>query len=330
MMSEKRILICAVVVTYNRYALLKECLDALLVQTYPVDVLVIDNASDDATDKKIESDGYLEYSQLQYVRLEENRGGAGGFDAGMQLAYKQNYKYVWLMDDDAEPVLNTLEILVNAIDKYPNYAAYAPMVQIGTREKHVLSTYGHRGVFDYKNTLPAFQQKADPSIFTQEFAEIDMASFVGILVAKSSIDVIGFPRAEFFIHHDDTEYSLRLAALGKILLCNRGVIYHKEKRQEEKVEKYFLHLRAKRIRFDMLWLKYFGLRNSIHVAIQYSDTKKVYLDIGLLYLEMVKNIFFFDDHKMKRFFFVTHSVLDGIRGNFDNKKPRKILEGEWL
>jgi len=317
--------VCTIVVTYNRYKLLTECLDALLAQSFSTDVLVIDNASNDGTSKRIEEDGYLVHPKISYRRLKENLGGTGGFYEGMKQAYENSYDYVWLMDDDAEPAYNALEILMDAIKKYPNYAAYAPTTYIGTKEEHTLSTFGHRGMFDYINTLPAFQQKPDCEIYQKKYAQIDMASFVGILVPKSSIDLIGLPRQEFFIHHDDTEYSLRLATLGKILLCNEGAIYHKEKRQEEKIARKFLWLHANRIRFEMLWLKYYGLRNSIYIALKYARTKKVYWDVACVYFELIKNILLYDDHKIKRIKFATHSVFDGIRGKFDNSKAKKIL-----
>lgn len=43
--------VTAVVVTYNRKTLLKECIESLLAQTYKnLDILVIDNASTDGTE----------------------------------------------------------------------------------------------------------------------------------------------------------------------------------------------------------------------------------------------------------------------------------------
>lgn len=317
--------ICTVVVTYNRYELLKECLDALLNQTHPTDILIIDNNSTDGTNTRIHEDDYLAYPTLTYKRLEQNIGGAGGFYEGMKQAHMQNYDFVWLMDDDAEPAIDALKILIDSIKTHPNFAAYAPATYIGTRDDNTLSTYGHRGMFDYVNTLPTFQQKLNPSIYAMPFAQIDMASFVGVLIPKGSIDAIGLPRKDFFIHHDDTEYSLRLATLGKILLCNDGKIYHKEKRQEEKVLRQFLGSSKNRIRFEMLWLKYFGLRNSIYTALKYARTKKVYWDIFLLYSTLIKDILLYDDQKIKRLRFASNSVMDGIRGNFDNTKAKKIL-----
>ena len=61
--------ICTVVVTYNRYELLKECLDSLLNQTYKTYILVVNNASTDDTDSKIKEDGYLNNENLIYKKL---------------------------------------------------------------------------------------------------------------------------------------------------------------------------------------------------------------------------------------------------------------------
>ena len=47
--------VCAVVVTYNRVELLRECLTALESQTRPVDrILVVDNKSTDGTPEIVE------------------------------------------------------------------------------------------------------------------------------------------------------------------------------------------------------------------------------------------------------------------------------------
>ena len=322
-----KIKICTAVVTFNRYELLRECLDALLNQTMENTILLVDNASTDGTAKKIIEDGYLEHTNVIYKRLDHNTGGAGGFHFGVKYALENGYDYVWLMDDDAEPGLNALELLINNINDQ-KYSAYAPKTLIGTKNSHTLSTFGHRGVFDYENCLPAFQKAINIKEYEKDKCEIEMASFVGILIPISSIKKIGLPEERFFIHHDDTEYSLRLATIGKILMINDSVIYHKEKRQEEKIERQFLWFRKNRIKFERLWLKYFGLRNSIYIAIKYGKGLKRYCLILKLYFELIKDIIFYDDRKWLRLVFATNSFFDGVRGHFDNEKPTKILRGK--
>lgn len=317
--------ICTVVVTFNRYELLKECLDSLLNQTYKCDILVVDNASTDGTQTKIKEDKYLENDNLIYKRLEENSGGAGGFHFGVKYALENEYDYVWLMDDDAEPELHCLKSLVENLND-SKYSAYASKVMIGTKEDSVLSTFGHRGVFDYENCLPAFQKPIELQEYEKESCEIDMASFVGILIPIENVKKIGLPEKRFFIHHDDTEYSLRLSELGKILMVNSVNIYHKEKRQEEKIEREFLGFKKNRIKFEKLWLKYFGLRNSVFIALKYGKGRKRYFLAFKLYLQLIKDIILFDNKKWIRFLFATNSFFDGVRGIFDNNKPTKILK----
>ena len=319
--------ICTVVVTYNRYELLKECLDSLINQTILNTILIVDNASTDGTQNRIEEDGYLSNSQIIYKKLTINSGGAGGFHFGVKYALENNYDYVWLMDDDAEPELNALELLINNLDD-SKYSAYAPKTLIGTKDNHALSTFGHRGIFDYENCLPAFQKALNIKEYEKDKCEIEMASFVGILIPITSIKKIGLPEERFFIHHDDTEYSLRLISLGKILMVNKSIIYHKEKRQEEKIERQFLWFKKNRIKYERLWLKYFGLRNSVYIAFKYGKGYKKYFLAFKLYLDLISDILLYDDKKYIRLIFATNSFFDGLRGHFDNEKPTKILKGK--
>ena len=101
--------VCAVIVTYNRKALLKECLEAVLAQTRPPDhVLVVDNASTDGTAEMLRE----EFPQVEVLRLPENQGGAGGFHEGMKRAYEEGFDWLWLMDDDTIPRPEALEALL--------------------------------------------------------------------------------------------------------------------------------------------------------------------------------------------------------------------------
>ena len=65
--------IAAVVVTYNRKDLLKECLDALLNQTRPLDsIILIDNASTDGTPEFLKEKGYLDNPKIHVGVLNNN------------------------------------------------------------------------------------------------------------------------------------------------------------------------------------------------------------------------------------------------------------------
>ena len=90
--------VTAIVVTYNRLPLLKQCLAALRAQTVQgFTVLLVDNASTDGTADYIKT---LAMPGLVCRNPGENLGGAGGFAYGIRAAVELGCEAVWIMDDD--------------------------------------------------------------------------------------------------------------------------------------------------------------------------------------------------------------------------------------
>jgi len=271
--------VCAVVVTYNRKNLLLECLEALLKQTRPVDAIyIIDNFSNDGTPELLKENGYITESppenisepwgkefkiknltdekpvKIHYVRINENTGGAGGFYEGVKRGYEKGYDWLWLMDDDAEPNLNALEILLENSDN--NIAALCPII-LGKDNNY---QFYHHKIFQKINL------KEKPVIDTiknlNSLTEIDANAFVGPLINSNFIKRIGFPMKNLFILGDDTEYTYRLHTAGKLLLCKNAVINHKDdhfvKYNEKILQKQFYYIRNK-----IIFIKKFSKYNFI-------------------------------------------------------------------
>jgi GT2 family glycosyltransferase len=319
-MENKKEKIAAVVVTYNRKQLLKECLDALLSQTRPLDsIILIDNASTDGTPEFLKESGYLDNSKIDYVRLPENTGGAGGFYEGVKRGHEKGYDWLWLMDDDSEPKKNALEIL-SFYFNLKNVSALS-CFQL---DKEMRIDYPHRGYFNFKNVFSGIVKSFDETEINKDFVEIDHSSFVGLLIKRSSISKIGYPKKEFFIHYDDVEYCIRLRKEGKIFLIPKSIIINKEANRGE--EKSFLGKVSYRKNFEKFWLTYYGIRNLTWLGKQYSENKL------LFYFQMIKSmvrpivgIILFDDHKLKRIKLILNAYIAGLKGDFDNNKPKKIL-----
>lgn len=106
--------VAAVVVTRNRRTLLQQCLHALLRQSIPADIWIIDNASTDGTEEAVSA---LANSRVIYRNTGENLGGAGGFSFGIRAAATQPYELLWLMDDDTIPEPSALEYLLYAHER---------------------------------------------------------------------------------------------------------------------------------------------------------------------------------------------------------------------
>ena len=113
--------VAAVIVTYNRLELLKECLEAVLSQEKQCDILVINNCSTDGTEEYLDT---LSYTNLFIKKTTENIGGAGGFSVGIDEAIRRGYDFAWLMDDDTIPEKTALLSLVEKATKLNNQFSF--------------------------------------------------------------------------------------------------------------------------------------------------------------------------------------------------------------
>jgi len=99
--------IAGVVVTYNRKDALKKLVESVLNSTMPIDLIVVDNASN----YDIESELKV-YPTVQLLKMNANLGPAGGAEAGQRFAYEKGYDFIWMLDDDAIVAPNALEELL--------------------------------------------------------------------------------------------------------------------------------------------------------------------------------------------------------------------------
>ncbi len=221
MPADRRARVCAAVVTYNRAELLVECLDALLSQTHPVaGVVVVDNASSDGTPQLLRERELLDDERVTYERLDDNLGAAGGFARAIDRARRSGCDWVWVMDDDAEPLPDALASLLAAPAAADLRTAALAQAVVSVDGSVQLGARGHfRG---RPRPLDAAAYRPGAS------AELDFATLVGMLVRGDVARATDPPRAEFFIWGDDYEWCLRLRRHGALRLVPESRIVHKD------------------------------------------------------------------------------------------------------
>lgn len=200
--------VCAVVVTFNRLNLLKECIAGLQKQVFSCDIFVVNNCSEDGTES------YLKENGIDHISTEENVGGAGGFSLGVRKAVEKGYQFVWLMDDDCIPQKNSLEQLMNA--------GRATDYKYGFLSSRVVWTDGSDHAM---NKINKKERYADGLYL------ISQATFVSILFPADIIRKVGLPIKDFFIWGDDIEYTRRIAIRNRIpsFYVENSVVVHKTK-----------------------------------------------------------------------------------------------------
>ena len=206
--------VMAVIVTYNRKELLKECLNALLNQNYKnCEILVVINGSTDGTEEYVAKE--LSNKKVHHINTGKNLGGAGGFNAGIKEAYRLGCDYIWIMDDDSIVHKDSLDELLNADAKLNgNYGFLSSKVLWTDNSLCVMNKQKRTFSKWFKN-------------FDSDLEEIAMASFVSLFIKSSVVKELGLPIKDFFIWTDDWEYTRRISRKYKCYYVGKSVVTHK-------------------------------------------------------------------------------------------------------
>lgn len=119
-----------VITTFNRLDLLKRAVASALAQTYPCQVVIVDNASTDGTQAYVESLG----QRVTYVRNVTNLNHAGAVNAGTTVAKGD---WIKLLDDDDYLASHCIATMAKAIAQHPQAAicsCQAAQVKLDGRE----------------------------------------------------------------------------------------------------------------------------------------------------------------------------------------------------
>lgn len=297
--------IAAVVVTYNRLELLKKCIESIRNQTRSLDeIIVVNNSS---------SDGSLEWLIQQNdltVITQENSGSAGGQHTGIKTAYEKGYDWIWCMDDDCFPEFSSLEILVKLSDL--KYSGVCPIV----RSKNGNIQHLHRGNFE-KKVSKFFTLQNPVTNQTKENLKIkiDFASFVGLMINARAITLVGLPKKELVIFHDDVEYCLRLIKYGIILLDTSTSIFHHADNKSCYIKRKFFKRNTLRLHISNCWIDYFYYRNLFWLILSKNDLAKR-RTILLIITTLLIRVIIYDDYKILRIKFLIKSCYDALTNNF--------------
>jgi rhamnopyranosyl-N-acetylglucosaminyl-diphospho-decaprenol beta-1,3/1,4-galactofuranosyltransferase len=301
----------AVVVTFNRKELLSECLDALLRQSQQLNaIFIVNNASSDGTKFYLQEHGYLDNPVIRYIELTHNMGGAGGFHVGMDAAHKAGFDWVWVMDDDTEPLLDALE-------KMETWKRYPRVVAIANRK---IDRQGNQ-------TSDGLRLFSKSKTGCKPYTMVRFSSFVGLLIRSTAMEAIGLPKSEFFIHNDDTEYCVRLRSIGDIAFAFDSAVAHKEIAREKSGKKVFSHIFYQED-IERFSFNYFGHRNYTWIQQTYVTNLLVrYMRIVRRFALFTLAILAFDrDYRWLRIKILAKANIDGIRGHFDNGFPQRLRE----
>ncbi|MEE2521463.1 glycosyltransferase [Pseudarthrobacter sp. J75] len=186
-------------VTFDRPAELSTLLDAINAQTAPVETIcLVDSGTTPARDVA------AQHPNVDYVRSEANLGGAGGFSLAALKAVASGARWIWMMDDDAEPAdpecLATLLREAEARD----LEAVLPLVVAP----------GHPDRLSFFFRLDGKVTHSRAAVESLGFLPNDGHFFNGALIRSDVFFKVGLPDMRLFIRGDEVDFTLRLRQAG--------------------------------------------------------------------------------------------------------------------
>jgi len=297
--------IAAIVVTYNRKSLLRECLTSLLKQTHALDeIIVVDNASTDGTDQMLAA----EIFDVTVLSLPSNLGGTGGFAKGMQFAQAQGHQWMWLMDDDLLPSHDALAYLMQVLGKVNN----PQKTFIGGLAQD------ESGNLVWNLKVGDQWKKQSSDFFDDdclEGIEVDFLPFLGLLIPVQSIVELGLPRTDYFVYLDDVEYCYRAKKNGYAIVCApQSTLYHPLPQRDR------IHLFHKTLSVEHLpvWKSYYEVRNRVLLGLEYEGKRFWVHLLPVILLRIVVSLIRYGQ-RVVRFRMQVLGLWDGFRANTNRR-----------
>ena len=210
--------VSVIIPNWNGAAHLPACLNALRAQTFrDFEAIVVDNASTDDSVEVMARD----YTEVQVIPLDRNRGFTGACNAGLRTARGE---YLILLNNDTEAAPDWLAEAVAAFERHPEAGMVASKMLLFDR-RNVLHTAGdifktdgtpgNRGVWDEDRG---------------QFAEGPVFSANGGSAAyrRAMLDQVGLLDEDFFFSCEDMDLAWRAQLVGwRAVYAPRAVVYHK-------------------------------------------------------------------------------------------------------
>ena len=283
----------AVVVTYNRLALLTECITALRNQTSPLDaILVINNGSTDDTQQWLAQ-------QPDIINIYQNNlGSSGGFSTGIQWAYKNGYAWIWCMDDDGYPKEDALYNLLEADDGSLRLLNCA-VIDKEDKKSFVWKTQKYKNLDEVDCKL--IEGIGHP--------------FNGTLLHRRIVERVGVPKPNYFLWGDETEYYYRIVKQNEIPVCTVSDSIHYHPSTAFSVKKDWDYLNG--------WKMYYYVRNRFYIHQAKFSNKAIALLHYCCFIVAFSGIIMLyqKTDKLKKLSFMIWPVSDAFSKNFAVTPP---------
>lgn len=258
--------ILTIVVTYNAMKWLDRCLGSLSESEVPTDVIVIDNGSVDGTCEYIAGN----YPDVLLTRSEENLGFGKANNVGFRYALEHQYRYVYLMNQDAWVYKDTLSVLTSAMDSDSSIGILSPMQMTASGDRPDMR-------FEKKCPAEALEDISGP-VASGKVYETKFVMAAHWMISRKCLQKVGGFSPAFPHYGEDDNFIHRARLKGYRICVHSGAkaVHDREMRPQSKEASMRLKCVASVVKvsnpLNCLWLRLlFQPIELISISLRYSS-----------------------------------------------------------
>jgi GT2 family glycosyltransferase len=210
-----------VIVAWNQVEKTLDCLATVAaLDNPPGRVLLVDNGSAPPLASAVAS----RFPAVELLRLPDNRGFAGGYNAGIRAALDGGAATVLLLNNDTLLAADALDHLI---------AELATADAIGLVTAKITYAADPRRIWTVGANLNVFLDLKDGGqgqLDTGQWAaprDVDFAPFCAILIRRAVFESVGLLDEAFFLYYEDMDYCRRARRAGwRVRLCPAAHVRH--------------------------------------------------------------------------------------------------------
>jgi GT2 family glycosyltransferase len=244
--------ILAIITTYNRPEICGRLLDSLdLVTSNEFDVFLIENKSEKDYSKIVSKEHRF---KITHKKMEDNYGLPITYNIAIRHAIKNDYDYIWILDDDTVVDKDVLKYMVEELQTNTDVAVTGSAIYNIDKRTKLL----HAGAFFNFNLFAPKNNKVTEKVSDVDYVA-DCSSLARVsMIKKNNI----FYDESYFLHIEDIDFPLLFKEKGYRVTVNpRSKIYHLD---------WFVNY------LDKSYLLYYDTRNMLYLLMKFrpSEFKK--------------------------------------------------------
>lgn len=224
--------VAIVLLNYNGYEDTIECVKSLSlhIQSYKIDIVIVDNASSDESSEKIKAFiGEEKVDNIYFIQCATNEGFSQGNNVGIDFAMNQlKSEYFWILNNDTVVKEDALKPLVEALKQDKEIGILGSLLLFYHRPSIIQATGGTFRA--YKARIKQEHYLLDEKELKENgLKEVDFAIGASLFVSKLFIEKVGHLAEDYFLYFEELDWAERARKHGfKTYVNLASKVYHKQ------------------------------------------------------------------------------------------------------